>query len=302
MQKILKISHVSSAMPLLETISNSQASEDCEVRSVFYNQSMNLTNQALDETDIVHIHGLSMLEDTQILELINHRLNNNKPVVFSLFSGEACNLEELGKTKTELLQNSSILFLQDTSLLSHLESFENWYWSSMPMSAAPTNVDDSLLENKKEFNLLYLDNGKSPDFEKELSAVIEKLNAEGFQFNLSTQTQTDINTLGDALKTVDILIENPASPAISYASLLAMSLGKTVLANIPEETAALTKQFEYSPILKTDAENLYYRLSSLAKQPKSLRDFGRRGVQYIESFHNPNEVCQGYLEFYRQFA
>jgi hypothetical protein len=307
MEKKLKISHLASTRQLAELLSNFQTAKNCEVKSLFYNQSINLSDHALLNTDILHIHGVSLLENPDLLRLINNRLSSKQVVIISIFledNTKAALLEKALADNQELLEESTAIFLQDTSLLSRLDSLENWSWCASPVNSNIQNPQEFEFESKDTLEVLFLEDPGSQDYKEIVSTTVKKLGDEGFNFNLKIIDPSSIeeSSLSSQIKACDILIESPLSPAVSSLALEALAAGKTVLAAIPENSSNITRQFEAAPILKTDASNLFYRLKSLAKEPKSMRDFGRRGLKYIHDYHNPEQICRGYLEIYRQFV
>lgn len=307
MRKPTSVIHISSLPHLSEIMSNYQSAEDFNISRELYEPAQAEPSCELYETDILHLHGLLLLTQPGLRDLIRRRNENNKTVIVSLYKEEHLesdfNINSISQETSDLLTSCSAVFLQDGSLLTHFENLDNWSWASLPVNL---NDDIPQLSDEKidELNLLYFKEDHNQTDIDFISKTVETLCHEGLRFKLKIAERSSANNVkwaADLIESSHIFIESLDLPGPSYLSLMALSMGKTALANISELESKAAKQYELSPLLNTNKENLHYRLQSLAKQPKSLRDFGKRGREFIKLFHNPKEVGDVYLELYRQF-
>ncbi len=302
----MKISHIAANKALLDSITYPYSGDTALLNYLLFNQSIDLSGPAFTEADIVHIHGMSALSEDLLAKLIDTRLAAKKTVIISLVSEDINNFlksEDIFKSKINLIQECHAVFVNDASLMNVLPSLPNWIWAPLPINCIERLEDEESYETKEQFKVLYFANNNDP-FEKTLVDTITTLNSEGFKYESNIVNKIEEKSeseIAELINNCEIYIENPNMPAVSINSLKALSLGKTVLANLPENLSKLSNSLEFIPILKTNIINLHYRLSSIAKQPKCLRDFGKRGIQYMKTHHNPKEVIQGYIEIYSQY-
>ena len=309
MKDPLKVLHISSLPYLSKIFKNFQPTSDCNVTNEVYDQKRGFSNIPSYQTDIIHLHGISLLKQTDILKAIENRQSHNLPVVFSLFKEHFWQSEEeLQQTcldNLELLKNCAALLMHDSETLNYLDAFDNCTWAGMPVQCDDSQISDTKYDECKLFKLLYFQQGGSSQTIELINSTVERLRKEQIHIDpvlLGHEDNFDFDTIYRLIEESDIYIDSLHRPSLSYLALLALSKGKATLANLPEKFALLTRQFDMSPILKTNENNLYYRLKSLISEPKSLRDFGRRGKKFVSDFHHPEIVCKSYLELYRQFA
>lgn len=298
MDKKVKTIQIANIPAILQVFTANNEIGNGQNECILFRQKLS-ENQLDFNTDIIHIHGLSLLKDQSIRRIIQTRLDQNKPVIYSCFTeyyDPQLDLKKEFGSSLELLSRCSSLLMHDTSFLEQLDLLENWSYSALPVAPHAENFREEVFEDKKDFKVLYCADNSDDPFREQIISVIEKIKESGYSIELinNKDLYTDIISC-------DILIENPAAAVLSYNSLHALSYGKTILANIDEKSIAFNQRLEFSTVLKTCQDNLHYRLLSLVKQPKCLRDFGRRGIQYIKDFYNPQEIYQSYLDIYRQF-
>lgn len=287
-------------------LSNCQSREEFSVSRALYQEGLH-TSDLARKTDILHLHGSLLLNSPEILSLIRQRTEENQPVVVSLYRepqlGSKHEEPALNPEVLALLERCNAVFLQDGNLGHNFEQLGNCCWARQAITQP---AHDRICREPAPGNLtlLYFEEERRSDNVEFIRNTLAKLQDEGLCYNLQIEDYSktaEESWLSECLSKTHIFLENLALPGPGFTSLLALSMGKTVLANIAETNERARKQFELSPILRTNRDNLHYRLQSLARQPKSLRDFGNRGMEFIRLNHNPRDLADSYMDLYCQF-
>ncbi|RIL01321.1 MAG: hypothetical protein DCC75_13745 [Proteobacteria bacterium] len=123
------------------------------------------------------------------------------------------------------------------------------------------------------------------------------------QFKIIRPEEFDTDlSLENAVDACDIYIEQVSASCTGDLGLLALSRGKTVLSGNSSELQMDWPATKFSPVLHTDAKTLYSRLQAIVREPRCLRDFGKRSREFIRNQHRPDSIGKLLIDYYGSLA
>lgn len=123
--------------------------------------------------------------------------------------------------------------------------------------------------------------------------AVERLKKEGYKFEFKLFEEMGNKEVREALSGADIAVDQLYSVANGMFANEAMAAGCTVLGgNIP---SASGRPMEL-PVIHTNPDTIYENLKILLDNPEMRYEFGEKGRQYVEKYHDYLKVADDILE------
>ncbi|MBX7136753.1 MAG: hypothetical protein K1X83_02130 [Oligoflexia bacterium] len=238
-----------------------------------------------EEPDLIHLHQLGGLVEPispwGALQAAGVKL------VLELGSPVLPEELDLASAHAQLLGSFSRILSSAPELASKLNRPKNFQWSApgLPLESIPR-----IEPYQPEIHKVKVLHFALPGFEADtatIAASVEALKAKGLKFLFATVASDelpDIATLCLRLSECDLLIESTSQASFGLAGAYALACGKTVLGGNRSASRALWTQLETCPVMDVSAENLTQKLEAVLREPKSMRDLGKRGRAYAENY------------------
>ena len=144
-----------------------------------------------------------------------------------------------------------------------------------------------------ELKLLYIPYGDSDSDVRFVLDTVESIQAQGARLLFAMIRPQDVTSeefLRQRLSECDIFLESVSRAFPGPLAYLAMIYGKTVFSGVSERTKLSFEKLAKAPVVHVDRECFAARLSSVAKELKSLRDLGKRSRLFVESHCDINHA------------
>ncbi len=246
-----------------------------------------LTEQDLRELiettpQIIHIHRPGALADgklrTQVEDALLKLQESGSKIFFHYYG--FCPRATFNSLTPDYTFFSDVEALDSTTLPPDSE------WLSLPLDLAdlpeaavrePTRDDAKLL--------LVAWEGKSGPEAEALNNAIAKLKSRNIAVKLKVEVVKTEQELIKAIFNTDAVLEAIDKAAYGFVGSLALACGKTLFSGASKALHQIAPPLSFAPVLETNSENLEYRLESVWKEPRCMRDFGKRGRAFAAKFH-----------------
>jgi len=185
------------------------------------------------------------------------------------------------------------LFLSSPDLLSLASPGKSFSYLSLPMDFKRIPAYQLREPNTGEMVVLHIPFATSGDESAQIIAQVEALQSK-LKFSFKVLRPEDLktfNALSSALSEAHVLVERLNGEAPGMLGSLALAHGMTVFSTLRENTKLQWSQLEHCPVLNVDSESFEKRLALVLREPKSLRDFGKRGRQFAEKNFTASTVA-----------
>lgn len=243
----------------------------------------------------------ALMDDSALLASLSRR---GVPIVFS-----ACSRELLSESTSSadalkrLLSSFAHVFLSRTEQLPLLDPAKKWSWLPQPVDPASFAFQQPSEPAAQNVRILHIPFDFSPDDTDSVIDAVARLRSRGLRFHFTFSAPSEFKTEADlisALAAADLFIEDLQNSCPGPLAVLAMSLGKTVISGNSRQARAAWKPLQDCPVLHADAGSIFKRLDALIREPRSLRDIGRRSRAYVERYHAATVVAAQALEVYKR--
>lgn len=199
---------------------------------------------------------------------------------------------------------------QHTFLLSE-RSFEcfaansNWSWLPHPVDFSTVPPFTIFEPKAQEVNVLHIPAASLPKETKLITDTVSSLWEKGLRFNFSALQPKNLLDPGwyrPAFTSCDLFIEGVGRYSFGPLAVECISYGKTVLSGNCPEGEHVWPERNFCPIVHTTENNFARKLEAIIREPRSLRDLGKRSRQYAEEHHNADKVIERVLETYNSVA
>lgn len=191
------------------------------------------------------------------------------------------------------------VFVSAPELAGLFRQHENCSWLPVPVELAPSSAAAPVTP-ATPLRIIQLQSGENC---ADLESVMHALRERGHSFLFSTCRTGSLASLPElnaVIDKADLVIESIDDPCYGVTALHALNRGKTVLAGNDPAYRQEWKQMQFSPVLDTNSGNIEQRIESLLKEPRCLRDLGKRSRQFVENYHNADTIGLMLLDIYRQ--
>ncbi len=174
-------------------------------------------------------------------------------------------------------------------------------WVSAPVSVVESH-EEEIKDGSKQLRVLHIPHNTSGDETRFIINTASEVHGSAFPFSFQVIPPEEISayeSVKNAIKNCDLLIEQLDEPAFGVLALEAMALGKTVISGNSPELAKCWEQLATCPVLGVTRETLRNKLEATLREPRCLRDFGKRSRQYLEKFHKPEVVAELMMQVWK---
>ncbi|MCO6429541.1 MAG: hypothetical protein J5J00_01680 [Deltaproteobacteria bacterium] len=317
---ITRILHVSGYRPVIDTVIEHQKRrglQAAETASREMHSSSRLSLDAFAEAlaqrnvDIFHIHDPTPLFSIADIDFTQSKLRDvrerGSKVVVSLDGDVPLpaiqDQEERQKLLDMLQEQLACIFICSAEWHSLLNGVDNWSWLPNPIDVKKVQAPE-VYETPKEYSrVLHLTFGSSADESARIVPLLEELARKDKRFVLTVKPVEDLRSITELRELVsrhDVVVERVSRPMYGWVALEGMAAGKTVLSGIHPQHRQEWQQLEFSPVLDCNEQTLVRRLLSLAYEPRSMRDIGKRSRSFVETYHDADQIVAMMIEIYNQ--
>lgn len=130
-----------------------------------------------------------------------------------------------------------------------------------------------------------------------IEAALERLKAEGYQFNYKCITNVSHDELKKEYITSDIVIDQLTS-WFGTVSIEAMALGRPVIAGYLPHMCHYDKRYENIPIINADVYNIYDVLKGILEGKYNLEEISKKSREFVMRTHDLKSVTKQLIGIY----
>lgn len=235
--------------------------------------------------EIIHIHrpGSFFTADTKMLEkhlenILSCKKRGSK-ILFHSYSFDHC-------AQKDILELADAYLVSDSSSLDTAKRCKIWSWVFLPLDLDAIPAAPLREPSKESAKLLHITGvNDQTDSYKTILGCIEELRDKGISINLKTIALAECKSIINEITQADAVIEQITAPSYGVIGALTLAVGKTLFSGCSPELQKEIDPLAFSPVLDTSLSNLAYRLESVWKEPRCMRDFGKRGRSFADRFH-----------------
>ena len=249
------------------------------------------------EYSVIHFHrplAVSLLGTSveQRLDALKN-LSRKSKLFYSSYDDFESVWDPLG-SGPEIRKSFSHIFLGSTKHSKLLENADRVSWCSI--AVAVEEIPAPPIEEPTPHSLKVLYIAKSPVSEEAsfINGVFNKLKKKQLKFENLIFHATEIRNLGGLTKLMrnaDLFVEELGGYSFGSLATLALAHGTSVLSGNTARDKQCVPTLSYAPVLDTNAANFEQRLEKIIKEPRSLRDLGKRSRTYAESYCDARTAC-----------
>ena len=307
----MKIVHISSHHFGIDALIRYQRGFGLDVEEMPVASSLSAFTSGLAGGSVVHFHGLSSLARpntpaSDALSLVASLRERDIKVVMTLY------------TESETWRNADIAIPGAVGELSDLLSYtllgseefyvpiaarSRWAWQALPVDVAAIPVPPLFEPSPHEVRVLYMPYLSNPADTRFIEATVSAVWNSGLKFKFTVVSPDEMKEerwYTDAFAHCDLFIESIDREGFGPAAVEAMLRGKTVMSGNAPEGKHLWPQLNVSPVFNTTRANFERRLESIIREPRCLRDLGKRSRQYVEQYHNAERIAAHLVDIYRE--
>lgn len=266
---------------------------------------------------IVHFHhsatALKVTADPATLsitrEWLNRARSDGAKVVHQLYDRQAA----AQITSTELVQGTDLVLLSNGDLAEYHDRFNLVEWYSPPACALLDPETNQLMEQSgnsspepQKVRILLFTGSENKALLNGIKAQVEQLVSQGLKFSFTTialESCHSLHQLSAEILKHDVVIEHGNGAAYGIIGANTLMLRRTLISGASAPCKPASDQARLSPIISIDneseAHSLIRRISSLIREPKSLRDLSLRSKAYAQRFHDPKLQLEELIGLYR---
>ncbi len=227
--------------------------------------------------DLYFWHILKAAPPKEVIEKFRVRA----PQAFILYTESPSSLDFIQEKDAVFASASPKIALPNS------RSISGWHIPPLLLSNIPR--PEPYEPNWGEVRILYVPYQDSTEEINFILSTIEKIQTDGLRLLFALIRPEDISNLDfleARLKECDIFLESLSLRYPGPLSYLAMAYGKTVMSGLSADARSSFEKFAKSPIIDVTQISFASVLSNILREPKSLRDLGKRSRQFAESYCN----------------
>jgi len=203
-----------------------------------------------------------------------------------------------------LRESFDFLFIGSPDNMSFSSLGVPWGWLAMPLDLETIPAEGQPAQNKKgELSFLHIPYRVPKEESDLIIEIMAALKGKGYRFNFKLVSPNEIIDGTNLLQTLadcNVYIEHLSKSSFGLPALKAMALGKTVLSGNSQSARQSWEQLSVCPILDTSSDNFERRVESILREPRCIKDLGRRSRRYVEAHHNAAIINRMVLDTYQR--
>jgi len=253
-----------------------------------------LVNQAeIGKYDILFLHSLDLLcfEPANELEAALKRIKEFNCRLVSLAYRGGAQTQASRLVGLDSLSKAFCMDLTSYRALGELSPL----WLPLPLYATDSNEGVTEIPRIGEIKVLHIPYLSDEQENDRIRRVFNELNSKNQRFIPQILQLTELNELEnlyERLNDCHIFVDGLRTSSPGPLAFLAMGMGKTVLAANSQEAKNTWNHLSTCPALDTNFESFSKRLDATIREPKCLKDFAKRGKQFVQHYNNPGKVAE----------
>lgn len=305
----MKILHVGGHSDLTNELAQCQRDAGHEVRCVgIENSPLPILGHAICELEreigaakssyeLIHFHGHESLcapEPERLASIFKPVRESGTKVVYQVYSKSEAPSIDLFTPLVDFILVSNV----DACTLTKSNIPNAW----LPLGV-PIDNEVHMGDTISEVRFLHIPFNVPAKETKIILETLTELQAKKLPLHFDLVKPEEIQSneaLTKLLRDCHVLIEQIESSSYGALALKALAHGKAVLSGNSPEAQQKWEILKQSPVIHTTAETLKRKLEGIVREPKCLRDYGKRSRTYIAAKHAPRLVTELVLDIYKR--
>lgn len=248
---------------------------------------------------ILHIHLAELPQDQPTIAALAKLRSNGLKIIVQAYADSLSPTDKLISPPPELLATVDQLLISSAALALKLNNGISWRWLQIPLVKMH---DCEPRELVKGDHIQVLAISGTDAYNKLINSIVHRLESKGLSIDIQWHDLTSLDALYEGVKSAHILIDRLDGDCYRFPALLGMAAGCACISSLSKEATAAWELLKFSQIVTANCENVENKLDDIIREPRSIRDFGKRGQAFIAQYHDPFQIAQILASKYKTLA